>query len=51
MITTEYSQELDPTSRDGLSLEVYRGDSKEVYLINFVEVTIVGNRPPAPTGP
>ena len=47
MIMTEYSQELDPSSSDGLSLEVYRGDSKEVYLINFVEVTIEGNRPPA----
>ena len=45
MIMTEYSQELDLNSRDGLSLEVYRGDSKEVYIINFVEVTIKG--PPA----
>jgi len=51
LITTEFSQELDPSSRDGLSLEVYRGDSKEVYLINFVEVTIEGNRPPAQPTP
>ena len=46
MIMTEYSQQLDPSGRDGLSLEVYRGHSKEVYLINFVEVTIEGNRLP-----
>ena len=43
MIMAEYGQALDPTTRNGLSLEVYRGEAKEHYLINFIEVTILGN--------